>query len=377
MATIEIYGGRTRTGAILLEPFSDKAVKECGDFAAFLTEYPKIDYETDWGSWEDSNVGIVGDVVSSLGGGIKAGGKAAGAFGVKGIKTKILNMIFNNAGKFIQLLGGSSFEPPILTDSWTQLAAQLPDDVDKAGIKFDFKIVAYPVTKRGVHVEGLRPDSTNLNQVLNLYTSERTIRCANMWEWLNLGKIAGMPEKFSVSRISENLVGIKDNLNGETGQAGKQIIEGFTGMLPSLKNVASEVSPLYGMVSKVTSAFESEEEKAAKEAAKPMDLIKGISKIALGLSGIGQRIGYSFTVQLFDSDGNLIFNSKRSSCPLDFYISDLKLDFSPHLVKLVNSQGKRVGACPEWCKIELSLSSSTVVSPSQIVSMCDLDCRRK
>lgn len=329
MAKIQIYGGKARTGSILLQPFSDDAVKRTTEVAGFLTEFPEIKYSTDWGSWEDSNNAFVGSIVSALGGGKPASGR-----GIAGV-------ILGNAPTLIQALAGSGYVPPILTDKWTQLAAQL--NKDGSVISLQIKMLAYPVNRgSGVHVEGLRGDPENLDQALNL----RYMKSTNMWDWIKLGKEAMMPVAFTTQQISNNLGAIVDNLNGEKGTSGKMIIEGA------------------GKIKDTIFGDGNFKERAKRG-------VSGLGDIMTGLVSANQRSGFSYTVQIFDADGNSMFNSKRPSDPLDFYITGMNLDFSPHIVRLIDSRGNKMGVSPEWCKIELTLTSSCRASLEQISKMCE------
>lgn len=341
MAKIQIYGGRARTGSILIQPFSEEAKKSCVETAAFISGFPKMAYGTDWGKdWEDNNLGFIGKSAMLLGGG------EVGGFG-SGIVAQITGMITSKISPMIQMLAGPDFKPPIMSDSWTQLSAQL--DEAKSYIDFDLELTAFPVTRRGsVHVEGLQGDPENLNQALNM----GSIECSNMWDWLELGRVASMPEHFSSAQIKDNLVSMMNNLNGESGASGKMIIDGLDQARSSLWTG-------------VTGSWD----KASIESA-GKGVVQGIGTALTGLSGANKRIGYSFTVQIFDCDGKRVFNSKNGF-PLDFYMTGLSFDFSPHLVRLVDSQGARRGTCPEWCKISMRLSSSTRVTPNQIISMCE------
>ena len=333
MAKIQIYGGRARTGSMLLEPFSENALKDCKSVAAFLNEFPSIGDGTDWGDGENNNTGIIGKALVALGGGeLKRGPGIAG-------------MILSNAPKLVQMMAGSGYKPPILTDSWTQLSAQI--DEQSSYLEFKLSLLAYPVLRRGsVHVEGLRGDPDNLDQALNIGPK----KTANMWDWLKLAKTAVMPEPFTTAQIKDNLASVMSNLNGESGESGKMIIEGGSKVVSGIWN---------GLTSDTTSL---------KEGA--MKSVEGVGEILTGFSGVNQRVGYSFTVQIFDANGDLVIDSKAPDCPLDFYIENISFDFSPHLVQLINDQGKRRGCCPEWCRIEVTLSSSTRVSQDQIIKMC-------
>ena len=343
MARIQIYGGRARTGSIILEPFSKLAEEKLRDgklkpLAAFLSEFPKMGYGTDWGSWEENNIGFIGKAALMLGGGnAKMGGS--------GLTGQIVQMITSKIAPAIQMLGGANFKPPVMTDSWTQISAQL--DEKMSYIDFDLELLAYPVLRKGkVHVEGLRPDSENLDQAINIGSK----RCANMWDWLSLGKEAVMPEFFTTKQIENNLVGIVKNLNGKSGESGKMIIEGAS-------KIAHVPSGLWSDTESTESTLKG--------------AVEGAGQILTALTGTAQRVGYSFTMQLFDCDGRRIFDSKAPDSPLDFYITNLSFDFSPHIVQLIDSNGKRTGCCPEWCKIKLALSSTTRVSPNQVIKMCE------
>lgn len=344
MAKIQVYGGRARTGSIVIEPFSKTALdkrdqgKLKSSMTAFLNEFPKMSYGTDWGkSWEDNNLGYIGQAAVLLGGG-------EAHFG-SGILGSIVSAIGGKISPMIQMMAGSSFKPPVLTDSWTQLSAQL--DEAKSNIEFSVEMLAYPVLRNGyVHVEGLRGDPENLDQALNIGPR----KCSSMWDWVNLGREALMPDEFSSERIKSNLAGVVNNMNGQSGTSGKLVIGG----------VDKAWSGLTGMVFG---------DKSIQDGGN--GIIEGIGEALTGLTGVSQRVGYTFTVQIFDCDGNKIFNSKAPDCPLDFFITDLGFDFSPHLVQLIDDKGMRNGSCPEWCKISMTLSSSTRVSPNQVIKMCE------
>lgn len=322
MSLIEIWGGRARTGTVRIEPFSDLASKECKRMTAYLQKFPQISYSTKWGDWDHSNSEFFCEKIASLGGGRD-----------------------NIPGKIIQMLGGPYYKPPIMTDKWTQLTAELDDA--GAYMNIDLELIAFPLinsVKNGSHIEGLRGDPENLYYAIN----HRGKALNGMWDWLKLGKVAMMPEKFKTEYILNNLAAIKDNLSTDNG---KKIIDGAKDTGRAAMSVFSGENDIVEATS---------------------DAMHGIEKMTEGFTGVSSRIGHTFTVQILDTDDKPLINSKAPDCPLDFYISSMELDFSPHIVRIVNSVGKKLGACPEYCKINIQLTSVTKVTPDQMVKMCAL-----
>ena len=319
---IEIWGGRPRQGLVEIDAFSDDAKKDVPDtYRAYITKFPEFSYGTDWGSWDDSNSGWITKKLKTLAGGDDS-----------------------IPGNIVKMLGGPYYKPPILTDKWTQLAAQLSDD---AYVKFDMEMIAYPVIdtgKNGAHVEGLRYDNKNLYNILTFHGKKLN----NMWDWLNLGKKALMPStKFSTDMLLGNLGAIQKNLAGKNGN----LIIGGAGAVGDA-------------IAGVFTGNGSFGENASKGVA-------GIEDILKGLISVGARLGHTFLMKMYDNDGRVLFNSSAPQYPVDFYISGLEFEFSPHLLKIVNADGtKRMGACPEYCKIKMTIESVTMLSPSQINDMC-------
>lgn len=336
MAKIQIYGGQARTGSIILSPYpySKDAVENCGEMSSYITDFPALNYGTDWGDWENNNTGFIGKAVSAFGGGDISGAIPKSTPGW----AKNLIAAFP---KFIQTMGGSEYKPPILTDSWTQLAAQL--DEKASYISFKFSLLTYPVLKKGLHVEGLRYGDT-LSEALNM----KSKKVSNMWEWIKFSRTAVMPEDFKIDLIGKNLEATIDNLNGEKGESGKYLIEG-----------ASDVGGGLWGATFGDSTF--------KEGM--LRTVKGAGEIISAFAFTNKRVGYTFTFQLFDARGNIVLDSSQG-VPLDFYIEDIEFEFSPHIVQLINSKGKRQGVAPEWCKINLTVSSATRVTQEQFISMC-------
>ena len=336
MAKIQIYGGRARTGSIILSPYSEEALKRCDDMSSYITDFPALNYGTDWGDWENNNTGFIGKAVSAFGGGDISGAIPSSTPGW----AKNLIAAFP---KFIQTMGGSGYKPPVLTDSWTQLAAQL--DENASYISFKFSLLTYPVLKRGLHVEGLRYGDT-LSEALNM----KSKKVSNMWEWIKFSRTAVMPEDFKIGQISENLKEMAKNLNSEKGESGKYLIDGAFDIGGGLWGAT------FG-----DSTF--------KEGM--LRTVKGAGEIISAFAFTNKRVGYTFTFKLFDANGHVVLDTNSEhGIPLDFYIDDIEFEFSPHIVQLINSKGKRQGAAPEWCKINLTVSSATRVTQEQFISMC-------
>lgn len=332
MAKIQIYGGRARTGSIILSPYSEKAVENCEAMTSYITEFPSLSYATDWGDWEDNNTGFIGKAALALGGGPLKAPKAAPGWAQTIIKA---------APKFIQMMAGSSYKPPILTDSWTQLAAQL--DEKSSYISLKLNLLTYPVLKRALHVEGLRYGDT-LSEALNMGHK----KVSNMWEWMKFSRTVLMPEDFKIDQIKGNIDAVFANLNGESGDSGKLIVAGVSDIAGGMWNgTFGDSSFKDGM----------------------MQSVKGVGEIVTAFAFSNRRVGYTFTLQLFDANGELVLDSSQG-VPLDFYIEDIEFEFSPHIVQLINSKGKRQGVAPEWCKINLTVSSATRVTQEQFISMC-------
>jgi hypothetical protein len=333
---INIWGGRAREGLLYLEPFSDQASDPEKDhmtpMIAYLTKFPTMSYGTDWGDWEHSNTEFVSSKIQGLAG----GGKISAGKSNRGISTD-----------FIALLAGSGYKNPILTDQWTQTIAQ---NGDKCYINLDLELVAFPVIRPGTgsHVEGMRYDSDNMDAVLNVKYDGKTRRVNSFWDWLKFGKTAMMPiEKFSSSVVAENLNAIYNNMNGPNGKMVKHGLHSMAhfidGFIPSSKTTISDSM---------------------------RDTIKGAEEVAKGLAINGTRIGHTFTVQLFDCNRKKLLNSKAPACPIDFYVTNLKFKFSPKVVKIIDDNGKRKGAGPEWCEISMTLTSVTMLSIDQVLDMC-------
>ena len=239
------------------------------------------------------------------------------------------------------MMAGSSYKPPILTDSWTQLAAQL--DEKSSYISLKLNLLTYPVLKKALHVEGLRYGDT-LSEALNM----GPMKVSNMWEWMKFSRTALMPEDFKIDQIKGNIDAVFANLNGESGDSGKLLVAGVSDIAGGMWNGTFGDSTFKdGM----------------------MQSVKGVGEIVTAFAFSNRRVGYTFTLQLFDANGDLVLDSSQG-VPLDFYIEDIEFEFSPHIVQLINSKGKRQGVAPEWCKINLTVSSATRVTQEQFISMC-------
>lgn len=318
---IQIWGGRPKQGAIKITPFSKDAIADLpGPYFGYLLKFPTFKYGTDWGTWDQSNSEWISSKISSFAG----GGDSI-------------------PGKLVQMLGGDYYKPPILTDEWTQLAAQLGKE---AYLDFDIDILAYPVIpkpKSGAHVEGLRYDRDNLLQVLRIGKDN----ASSMWDWIELGKRAMMPSRFSSKIIMDNIGAIKNNLATNNG-----------------KLILSGVEKLGSVVKAMNPSSDTTFGEAAKNS------LVGLEEIIQGATGAGSRIGHTFTLEIVDVDGNHLINSNAPTAPVDFYIERLDLEFSSHLVKIIDSNGRRMGSCPEYCKVSAKLTSVTKVSPEQVTKMC-------
>lgn len=316
---IVLWDNKPKLGVLRIEPLSDEAKENLNaPLLAYIKEFPRFSYGTDWGNWDASNSQWITDKLKTFAGGDDS-----------------------IPGQIVQMLGGPYYNPPIMTDKWTQLSAQLSKD---AYLDFEFELVAYPVIRGGVngaHVEGLRHDRDNMSEVLSFHGYEMS----NFWDWLELGKKCMMPSKFSTKILKDNIDGIVDNMKGDNG---RKILNG-------LGNVAHSADGLFK--SDVTLGQST------------MRGLRGLNEIVDGVMGVGSRLGSTFCFQVYDDDGKILWNSKAPSLPLDFYIENLSFKFSPHVLNIVNSKGKRVGSCPEYCVIKVKMTSVTKASPEQIQMM--------
>lgn len=326
---IHIYGGRARRGSIALFPMSKEAREQLDGikyYNAYLSEFPEIKYSTNWGDWDKSNSAYIANKIAAFAG---AGDSIP--------------------GKIVRMLAGDNYVPPILTDKWTQLSASLADG---AYIELDLSLIAYPIISNDIFVEGLRKDSENLVEIVNETTS--------MFKWLELGKKCMMPKKaFSTGVIKDNVKAVMTAFNDKDADGkyvlnarGKQTVDG-------LKELGGGILNL-----------------------QPGEMLKGGEKAFQGVIGvntdnngiqdwIGNRIGSSFGVVIRDTDNSYLLNTVTGCTPVfDFFIKDMKFKFSPHVVRIMNKDRKRVGCCPEFCEIQMSLQSVCKVLPSQIVKMC-------
>ena len=294
-----------------------------------------MSYGTDWGDWKNSNTGFIGKAVEAFG-----GGNISGA--IPKSTPQLARTAIEAFPKFIQIMAGSSYKPAILTDSWTQLAAQL--DENASYISFKFSLLTYPVLKKTIHVEGLRYGDT-LSEALNM----KSKKVSNMWEWIEFARTAVMPDSFKINQITDNIGYVFENLNGEKGQTGKGLIAGgkdiFGGMYDSTLGSSSFKD---GM----------------------MRTVKGAGEVIDAFAFTNSRVGYTFTMKLLDTHGNEILDSNRDGIELDFYIENIGFEFSPHVVQLIDRNGNRQGSAPEWCKIDLTISSATRVTQEQFIKMC-------
>lgn len=314
---IELWGGQNaKQGVLTIYPLSDEAKATCVNMSGYIKEFPKVSYATDWGDWDSSNSQWITSKIKTIAGGDES-----------------------VPGKIVQMLGGQYYKPPILTDKWTQIAAQLSDD---AYIKFDFEILAYPTIPKssvGAHVEGLRYDRDNMYPAITYHDE----KLSSMWDWMNLGKTAMMPATaFSTGIVKDNIAAMKKNLEEDNGKL----------ILGGIKDVGSAAVGVF-----------SDFNEAAKKG------LDGLEKVAAGVMGVGQRLGHTFCMSVTDPNGAKFIDSRKPSMYVDFYIKKLTFEFSPHIVRIIDGNGKRVGACPEYCKIEMSLESVTKVSPSQMIDM--------
>ena len=314
---IELWGGQNaKQGVLTIYPLSDEAKETCVNMSGYIKEFPKVSYATDWGDWDSSNSQWITSKIKTIAGGDES-----------------------VPGKIVQMLGGQYYKPPILTDKWTQIASQLSDD---AYIKFDFEILAYPTIPKssvGAHVEGLRYDRDNMYPAITYHDE----KLSSMWDWVNLGKTAMMPATaFSTGIVKDNIAAMKKNLEEDNGKL----------ILGGIKDVGSAAVGVF-----------SDFNESAKKG------LDGLEKVAAGVMGVGQRLGHTFCMSVTDSNGARFIDSRKPSMYVDFYIKKLNFEFSPHIVRIIDGNGKRVGACPEYCKIEMSLESVTKVSPSQMIDM--------
>lgn len=331
---IQIWGGRARQGSITLMPFSDSAVAAgIAPLTAYIADFPQISYSTDWGDWDNSNAAFVTSTIRTLAGDTESSG---GPKAMKAIRTPY--------GKVIQALGGDLYRPPIMTDKWTQLVAQIPAD---AYMSISLKLHAFPVTPQGssTHVDGLRYDTENpISSAMKI----GGVKTSSMWDWISLGKTAMMPDKFSSSTVVENLQAVKSNLTSSNGKM----------MLQGASKIAHVVDVVSGDVNALPRALE------------------GVSDVLTGATGARSRIGMTFGFKIRDTDQNSVMDTDKPRVPVDFFIESLSFKFSPHVVQLTSDRdGKRVGAVPEHCEIDLKLSSATKLSTDQVVEMCSYAAR--
>jgi hypothetical protein len=328
-SAIDIWGGRSRQPILELFPFSLESLGEkngtqieslrCSPMCAYIKEFPKIEYGTSWGEWDKSNTAFVTNKITTFGG---AGDSIP--------------------ARIVQMLAGPNYQPPITTDKWTQLTAQLSDD---AYMKLSAEIVAFPLFKGTTkHVEGLRYDSDNLSRATNIGAK----RTSSLYDWLSLGQRAMMPEPFSTKIIKDNVMGIKENIFGE-GTSGKAILSGAHDMA----HVIDGLIPGNGI---------DFQDAVAKG-------VYGLETFVRGVCGTHQRFGHTFTLRIRDDDTNLFIDSTKPKSPVDFYITELKFKFSQHLVKIVDENGKRKGVAPEWAVINISFKSACAVSRDQMMQM--------
>lgn len=316
---IVLWDNSPRQGVLRIEPLSNEA-RELVDapLLAYIKEFPSFRYGTSWGDWDKSNSSWIASKIKTFAG----GGDQIPA-------------------QIVQMLGGSEYKPPVLTDKWTQLTAELGD----AYLDFEFTLIAYPVIPDGVdgaHVEGLRYDGDNMMEVLTFHGN----KMSNYWNWLDLGKKCMMPRKEFSSRIlKDNIDGIRTNLAGDNG---KKILNG-------IGNLAHGADGLFKSDVTMSQSLQRG--------------VRGLNDIVDGVMGVGSRLGSTFLFQVWDDDGKILWNSKAPALPLDFYIEDLSFKFSPHILSIVNSKGKRVGSCPEYCEIKIKMTSVTKASPEQIQAM--------
>lgn len=321
---IDIWGGRSREGIFYLEPFSDEAVKtdSLKPLLGYISKFPTFSYSTEWGDWDHSNSEFLSSKIRSITG----GGTSIPA-------------------RIVQMLAGSKLKMPVISDQWTQRVAENKNIY----LSMEFSIIAFPVIdgSNGCHVEGMRYDSDNMNSVL----MAKDKKMSSMWDWLSLGKTAMMPSKrFSTKLLGEQINAISENLQGSSGKM----------MLHGASSIAHTVD---GFVSGSKVSWD----KSIRTG------LKGAEEILNGVVINGTRVGHTFTAQILDCDRKMLFNSKAPDCPLDFYVTDLKFDFSQHLVKIVDERGVRKGAAPEFCEITLRLDSVTKLSPDQVLKMCNYD----
>lgn len=316
---IVLWDNTPRLGVLRIEPLSDEArglVR--APLLAYIKEFPAFTYSTSWGDWDKSNSSWISSKIKTFAG----GGESIPA-------------------RVVQMLGGSEYKPPILSDKWTQLSAELGDSY----LNFEFTLIAYPSIHDGIdgsHVEGLRYDRDNMMDVLSFHGNE----ISNYWDWLKLGKLCMMPIKeFSTHILVDNIDGIKTNLSGDNG---KKVLNG-------LGNVAHSADGLFKSDVTLSQSLTRG--------------VRGLNEIVDGVMGVGSRLGSTFTFQVWDDSGKILWNTKAPSLPLDFYVENLSFKFSPHILNIVNKKGKRVGSCPEYCEIGVKLTSVTKASPEQIQSM--------
>lgn len=327
---IHIYGGRARRGSISLVPISEEAREILGEnkyYTAFLSEFPEIKYSTKWGEWDKSNSAFIASKIATFAG---AGDSIP--------------------GKIVRMLAGDKYVPPILTDKWTQLSASLDDD--GAYIELDLSLIAYPIINNEIHVEGLRKDGENLYEIVQETTS--------MFKWLELGKKCMMPKvPFSATMITDNIKSVMTAFH-DKDSSGKYVLnDRGKQTLSGIKQLGSGIINL-------------EPSKAIEGGETAFQGVIGVNTNNKGVKDwIGNRIGSSFGVIIRDTDNSSLLNSITECIPVfDFFIKDMKFKFSPHIVRIMNSQHKRIGCCPEFVEIDMSLQSVCKVLPSQIVDMC-------
>lgn len=318
---IEIWGGDPRQGIFELHPFSFNAKEnQTKPLYAYLTKFPEIKYQTDWGNWDESNSSFITNKIKTFAG---AGDSIP--------------------ARIVQMLAGPTYEPPITTGPWTQLTSQMSDE---SYLTMDAELVAYPVLSNGYHIEGLRYDKENLSQILHTGGFSGN-QMSSIWDWLKLGKFCMMPKAFSAGVIPENIKKIKNNISSET-KNGKAVLWG-------LHEMAHVVDFIWDENVTVENAMR--------------NAMHGLEAFLRGTTGTHQRYGDTFSVLIRDCDTKKFFNSNAGSPLCDFYVTKLDFKFSPHLVKIVNDEGKRKGVAPEYALINLSLKSVCKVSRVQYMNM--------
>lgn len=321
---IHVWGGKPR--AAYVELFGNVVESEDPDvsrwsikntYRAWLKEIPEIQYRTDWGNWEESNCSFVASKIRTLAG----GGESTGA-------------------RIMQMIAGSAYKPPILTDQWTQRVATITDE---AYIGFDLELVALPPYNSTV--EGLKQDSNNLSELLKIKGSGAV---SNMQDWLGLAKLALMPRhSFGWKTAIE---GMKSAISGATDSG-------------RLDRIGSGATMILGGAKDVLLGDENGERIPGVKKA-----VYGLEKVISAATAVDSIIGPTFRMNIRDPAGVPMLTGGE----IPFCIDEMSFKYSPRLIKMYNEAHERIGCVPEFCEIKISIKSLYKLSSDRISKMLNL-----